>query len=302
LTKTYTYSLFNLIVSSELELPGLLKSSGIPDVTIKYGETPETLGPTSHKGVLYEALSAKFLLKALDAAHFYVTDGKYITIRPLENYSPKTARVFLLSSVLGALLHQRSLLPMHASAIEYYGKSVLFAGVSGAGKSTLAAFLSKKGFSILSDDIAAIQTNNGKSSILPGIPHLKLWKDAVSKLKLPLEGLNKLRDGVDKYIDYTITPTHLSFPITYIFILSSQNSNGITINAIKGKDKFITLKNHVYRKQFITALGQEKNIFYTISTLASNIKMYRIIRPVDGFHVEEIADRILEIIKEKNDR
>lgn len=302
MTKKYTYSLFNLIISSELELPGFLKANGTPDVTIQFGNTPETLGPTAHKGVLYEAIPGIFLLKALNNARFCVSDGKLITIQQLENYSPETIRVFLLSSVIGALLYQRNIIPLHASGIEFNGKAVLFAGVSGAGKSTLAAFLSKKGFSILSDDIAAIQTENGKSIVLQGIPHLKLWKDAVSKLVLPLDGMNRLREGIDKYIDYTINPTNTNFPISHVFILSTQSSDCTTITRIKGKDKFVILKNHVYRKQFVTALGQDKNIFHAISALAANIKMYHINRPSDGFSVEEIANKILDIIKENNDK
>ena len=48
-------------------------------------------------------------------------------------------RVFLLGSCIGALLHQRGILVLHAGAIHTDKGAVLFTGPWGIGKSTLLA-------------------------------------------------------------------------------------------------------------------------------------------------------------------
>ncbi|MEG8053162.1 hypothetical protein QP185_07710 [Sphingomonas aerolata] len=53
---------------------------------------------------------------------------------------------YLLGTALGALLHQRALLPLHCNAIVHDGKAFLFCGDSGAGKSTLAAVFEARGY------------------------------------------------------------------------------------------------------------------------------------------------------------
>ena len=62
-------------------------------------------------------------------------------------------RVFLLGSCLGALLHQRGVLALHASAIETDQGAVLFMGDSGMGKSTTLQAFIKRGYKMLADDI-----------------------------------------------------------------------------------------------------------------------------------------------------
>jgi hypothetical protein len=300
LNNYHTYNIFNLSISSEIELPGLLFSKKKPDVVIKFGETPESLGPIANRGILYESIPDKFLLKAFSVARFYLVDGKQITIQPLAKYDLETARVFLLGSVFGALLHQRNFLPLHASAVEFNGKAMVFAGASGAGKSTLAAYLSQHGFSILSDDITVIHFENGKPYILPGLPHIKLWKDAAIKLKLPLECMYKLRDGIEKFIDYSIQPVDKIVPLRHIYILNTQNADGISMTKISGREKFIALKNHIYRKQFITAFGKEKIIFQSLSELALNTEVYRINRQMEDYNIENVAHIINENIRLTN--
>ncbi|MCP4661271.1 MAG: hypothetical protein GY856_38190 [bacterium] len=64
--------------------------------------------------------------------------------------------------LLQATLRQiRSHLLLHAGALEHRGRGVLLAGGSGAGKSTLALELVRRGFKLLSDDVAAIRMSDG---------------------------------------------------------------------------------------------------------------------------------------------
>ncbi len=54
-------------------------------------------------------------------------------------------RLFLLGSVMGAVLHYRGVTPLHGNGFVHEGGAVLVLGNMGVGKSTLAAALVKKG-------------------------------------------------------------------------------------------------------------------------------------------------------------
>lgn len=61
----------------------------------------------------------------------------------------------------GTLRRIRSHLLLHAGVVERQGRAVVLAGGSGAGKSTLVLELVRRGFKLLSDDIAAIRLSDG---------------------------------------------------------------------------------------------------------------------------------------------
>jgi hypothetical protein len=61
----------------------------------------------------------------------------------------------------------RSHVLLHAGALERRGRGVLLAGGSGAGKSTLVVELVRRGFKLLSDDVAAIRVSDGRVDPFP---------------------------------------------------------------------------------------------------------------------------------------
>jgi len=127
----YQYYTFGLYIQSDLELPELLVAEflSLPDVIIMQGKTPINLPNCQKKGVTYEVAINEFLLKLKDIASFYVKNGNTIIIEPESKANMNDIRLFLLGSCLGAILHQRKILAMHASAIVYNKRAVLFTGV-----------------------------------------------------------------------------------------------------------------------------------------------------------------------------
>src|SRR6185436_17962029 len=77
----------------------------------------------------------------------------------------------LVRSVTGAVLQQRGLLPLHASALLLGAGAIALLGPSRAGKSTLAAALARRGHPVLADDVVPVSpeptpTVMGGSSVL----------------------------------------------------------------------------------------------------------------------------------------
>jgi len=283
-----------LIIDSEIELKELPDTKGTPDVTIWFGNVPENLGNFSYKGVCFETMPKKLLLKPLNIARYLITNGNEITIEPIDKSNVQAIRLFLLGSAMGALLHQRNILPLHGSSIGFNDQAVVFAGVSGSGKSTLAAMFNKTGFPSLADDISAISIINEKPVLLPGISQIKLWHDAIIKLKINPSNLLKVRSELEKYY-YPVNNYNFANAITLkrIYILSIRNQGGIEIEMVSGIEKFNLLKTNTYRYNFVRGMNLEVEHFKMATNLASKIEICKISRESKGFEIEKLADIVI---------
>ena len=97
-------------------------------------------------------------------------DGNQIVIDAAPDATDRNVRLFLLGSALGALLHQRGLLPLHANAIDLGGGAVAFSGHSGAGKSTIAAWFHDRGHRILADDVCVVGFDQSGRALVHAVP------------------------------------------------------------------------------------------------------------------------------------
>jgi hypothetical protein len=295
LANTYTYFAFGLVINSEIELKELPEIKGNPDVIIRFGIVPDVLENFNYKGVCFEAMPGKLLLKPLNIARYLIINGNEIIVEPIDKSNEPAIRLFLLGSAMGALLHQRNILPLHGSCINFNNQAVVFAGVSGSGKSTLSAKLCEKGYPSLADDISAISFNKEAPILLPGIPQLKLWRDSLIKLKIETSGLQKVRAELEKYL-FPVDNFNLShkMPLKKIYIISTKNQAGTEIEKINGIDKFNLLKTHTYRYNFVRGMNLELSHFKLASGLASKIEVCKLSRESNGFEIDKLADIVID--------
>lgn len=298
----YRYFVFGLQVQSEILLPELLVSVEItaPDVIITIGETPSRLANCQKKGVTYEVAKDEFLLDLKDIARFYVSNGNHIIIEPNSKGEERDIRLFLLGSCFGAILHQRKILAMHASAIVHEGKAVLFTGISGAGKSTTANAFRLEGYKMLTDDVCPIQFVKNKPYALPGYPQSKLWEDALENMNIQFEHLEYIRNGIQKR-RLPITDTFMKKPmeVKALYILQSHNESDVKILKVNDADKFRLIKRMTYRRYLVNGLGIQSFHFMNVSQLANQISIKRLVRP-QLFSVNEVVTTIrkdLEALK-----
>jgi hypothetical protein len=133
-------------------------------------------------------------------ARYLVHDGREILIDTLIDDLLPDIRVFLFSTVLGLLCHQRGLLPLRAACVVVGGKAVALAGSSGRGKSTVAASLALRGHAPIADSICVVDPFAAEGPVvLPGFAYLSLWKRAANALALPDDGRLDMRRGNQKY-------------------------------------------------------------------------------------------------------
>jgi len=291
---TYNYKAYGLKIQSEIELPELTPYKGTPDVNIRIGNIKEKLHNPLKKGIRYEVNKSEFLLKLDNIARFYAKNGEEIIIEPFKNYDTDDLRLFLLGSVFGALLHQRSHFVLHASTIETIKGAISFTGISGAGKSTLTKAFAKKGYKVLSDDVTSITFSEEEIPfVTPGFDKIKLWEDSAKHLGEDLKNARRIRKEIQKYnikLGDSFSETHK--PLKAIFILNTDNNEEITHKKIESFYKIQALINNTYRMNFIGGEESHELHLKQCGKISSAVEIFRITRPKNKFVVEEMIELI----------
>ena len=292
---TFLHQAFGLQIASCLPLPAFLESDGDQcDVTIRYGAAPEELPEAVWKGVRFQAAPGRLLLIVDDVARYLVRDGREIVIDRAPGATDDDVRLFLQGSAFGALLQQRGLLALHASAIAVGEGAVVFMGPSGIGKSTLATAFHQRGYTVLTDDVCVVDFDAGGAPVVvPAYPQLKLWRDALEKLELDPSVLPRIRPKLEK----RALPVREAFrttprPLRRLYMLDRSNEPEIHLTSLQGSDKFLAIQAFTYRVQFLEALARKVDHFRQAGALAAACPVVRVSRPAKPYLLDELVARL----------
>lgn len=234
-------------------------------------------------------------------ARFLVTNGKDIMVEPYTDVDEDTLAIYILGSCMGAILHQRGLLVLHANAIEIsQGVAILFVGDSGAGKSTAAAQFQQQGYKVLSDDVVAIDE---QGCVINGLPYIKLWQQTLQNLNIPHSNLQPVRQQLNKFkLPITQLSNSNSPKVKAIYNLNVQTHTRLKdlhLSDKLGIDRFTCLTQNVYRADAITGLNLKSQHLKQCSLLAQNAHIVEINRPSAYFCAPEMVGMVLEDLKHK---
>ena len=274
-------SAYCLAIESDIALDELPMHPGMtPDVTIRTAPVDPAGAPSSDT----------ILLDVRGVARFAITGGSEIRVDPVPGASLDSVRLFLMGSALGALLHQRGLLVLHGNAVRVGDGCLVCVGASGAGKSTLAAALAARGYAPLADDVVAIGADN---CALPGLPRIRLWKDAAERLGHDPAALRRIRPGFDKFA-LPAAPVREPLPVRWVFALDVEADAGVACTPLSGTERFHALAANVYRPTYLArTLGPSKHL-ELCAKLARNTEMFRIVRPAGASTLVQMVDTLLE--------
>jgi len=294
--KCHEYRVHGLRVDSVLEFPELLPGSGPPDASIRYGDVPLSLHDPLEQNAFFEAKPGHFLLKLDGIARFLVSEGKQILIDRSPDSRDDEIRLFLLGSALGALLHQRGVLPLHGSAIATEKGAVVFVGGSGNGKSTLAGVFQKRGYSVLADDVSVISFDDRKRAwVLPAYPQINVWEDAAQMLNRETASLPRVRPGVEKYglrIRESFAQEPVALSSVYVIDLGKEQVG--VVEAVRGLRKMQMFVEHTYRPMILGGLGRWRDHFKLAEMAANSAPVRRVMRCPD----QPLSQRPADLLEE----
>lgn len=288
------HRLYGLSLTSALPLPEvpLAEGSAPVDVRIDLGAiAPGPLAGARQIGPFLWVGPRRMRLEVAGVGVFLVEDGATITIDPAPGADDDSLRLFLLGSALGAVLYQRGAYLMHGNAIEIDGRCMVCVGASGAGKSTLAAALAARGLRVLADDVVPVTP---QGAAIPGFPRIKLWRDSADKLGQAVDGLTRVRPGLEKF-SVPLTPAgETPVPIRWIYALAPMTAQtGIDIVPLHGLARFAPLRNNAYRPAFAEPMGLAAAHLRQTAALSAQVHLARVRRPVAGFALDALVDALL---------
>lgn len=286
------YTAYGLTIHSEIPLPELNSGEGEQaDVIIRIGAVPARLVDSHDDQLTWSVRPGEWLQEVDGIGRYYVKDGSEIRVEPLGDEDD--VRSFLFSSTLGALLHQRGLLTLHAGSVLIGDGAVMIAGPSTAGKSTTLAALVQRGFPLLADDKTAVESKDDRLRVLSGYPTMRLWQRAVEYLDLDPAGMPRLRGEMEKFLHRSALFHPEAVPPRAFFLLRrSGSTNEVVVRRLGEHEAFESVMNKTYRKACLQGLGLLEQQFRLASALCEQTPVYELTRPDDGNTIAEVADRV----------
>jgi len=293
--KIIIYRAFGINIDSEILLPELVVAGGVPDVRIVYGNTPRELVGAHVKHDRRQVAPDQFLLNVAGVGRYYVRNGDYVVVEPDGSAEEREIRLFLLGSVMAALLMQRRIMPIHGSAVVLNDRAIIITGGSGAGKSTLLGALRKCGASYLTDDLAAVTFDEtGAPWVQSGYPQQKLWRDSALEMGVDISNCPPVESGMDKYF-VAAKEGFCQIPVRLAAVceLRAEERREAIISGLAGPEKLAVLMRHTFRKRLLAGMGLQAAHFKQCADVAAQIAVSRLVRP-NGKYTAADQVRLLE--------
>lgn len=291
------YSLYGLAIRSDIAIPEALSIApilGAVDVTIRRAETlqaDETAEPRDVPVVKWKP-DGVMAVTFEQVGQYHVSQSE-ITVFPVAGVTDDVLRLPILGLVISAVLVQRGLPVLHASALKVRGEAVAFIGDKRFGKSTMAATLWARGHQLISDDVVVLDPCESVGwAVRPGPLGIKLWPDAIEALGIEEEAHYPLYEGATKRVVRT-QERHAteSVPLRRIYVLS--RGERVELAAITASDGLRELMRNAFMHRYPEVTpNAPAQLLAKYAPIRRTVDMKLLRRPVDKDRLTEIAEAI----------
>ncbi len=292
----FDYFAFGFRIRSDWELPELAGPAGaadLPLVRVCRGSVG-TIASPRYEDAACSVGDDDYILNVPGVARYRVRHGEDMIIESIAGGDPERLRMFLVGTALSVLCLQRGLLPLHAGTIEAGRRAIAFAGGSGAGKSTLCAHFENGGYNILSDDVCMIDVRRDHSVVWPGLPHMRLRRDAAALLERNLVDAVRQDDGAEKFLFTTRARSRLQpLPLDRIYVLKTATAAAPrAIEPLSGAQALEVLLSNTYRGFLLGPMGRASQHFVQCLRLLRHVEVFGVRRRWGRQHFMDEAARL----------
>jgi len=288
------YSVYGLTVGSEFDLPELLPAppERDVDVTIRLADLNPAVGSdTDPETQRVDATPDRCRLTYDSVGTFLIEEGHRIRCDPasLGGETHKIFRRVLENQAMTVVMLQRGLLVLHASAVVVSGAAAVFVGSRTAGKSTTTAAFHRRGHSMLADDVVAIRFEDGQSTVVPGVPQIRLSPEAADALELdPVCSYD--RDWDTEKVYYPIEAQADATPLGSIYSL--EDTDHISIEPFEGLTPFFELVTNTYAQGLLPDTRTTADHFGQCSQVVASTPVRLLRRPKRFDRLPEVVDLV----------
>lgn len=316
-TENVQYRVFGIRVQSDVPLPGLGADAQAnpPDVSIWLASTPLwakralTLPRVPYPQADFPGSREVHSLGSRGIEFFQIAyaDGTLFVIsragdRVFGHWQPpvtlEDALAYVMGPVLGIVLRRQGWACLHASAVAWDGRAVMFVGPSEAGKSTTAAAaVIRHGARMLTDDIVVLRRSGSKYFVQPGQVWLRLWNSSVRLVFGEEEPLPVLTPNFDKHYLDASRHSSLAAPLETICFLGGLEPSlpgAPALAPVSPRDALVLLAANTYSAPFVFT-AERRNEFKTLSDLS--LAVPAVIVPDD--HTARPVDALIDAVKGK---
>ncbi|BDI30651.1 HPr kinase [Capsulimonas corticalis] len=289
----YRYVAYGLTIDSTLPLPELTPLSSAEfetaDVAIRVESLPAIPSNASDIREGHWMYGDAVWLSFEGACRICIRGGREILVEGESGVDNSVLRLFVLGVALGALLHQRGFLTLHASAAVVNGSVVAFLGAAGAGKSTMTAALQARGHTVVADDIVAVcLADPARPTVQSGFPRLKLTPDSAAALGHNTAQLNKVHATHPKYgFPVAEGAGRSSLRLERIYILAQ--GDWPEIECLERQHAVVEIIRHTYAVGMLVSQENKTTHMRQCAALTAEAHIRRLKRPLDFQALHEVA-------------
>lgn len=287
------YRAYNLNLETWFPLTQLPPGSGRADVRIQLGDIVEKV-PLTQTHLCVRASPQQVILAVPGLGRFSIQDGSQIIFSPDVDVDVKLVELFLTDYALGYLLLQREQMVFQASALSLFGQGLLISGPSNSGKSSLALGLWQRGHRFFGEDLAAVMLCAGRTTLLPGIPRMKIWEDRISQLNLNTNDYHQIRPDQARHLipsgDLTCPE---QVPLKHLIYLMDWGGDQVRAVPMRGFEKIHWLQKSCFGSpETLAAMGLSARHFRLLTTIAEGLPVTKLCFPRGEEHFDRIQNEI----------
>jgi hypothetical protein len=298
------YRLGPFLLASEIPIPELnVQQTGDPNAFIRLGKVPERLDNVVANESRWWASRDEYLQRVPGVASFHVSHGREVVVEPAPDALPADIRAYLLAPIFSALCYQAGMYSLHASSVRVEDGVVAFLGNSGAGKSTLAAYLERRGYPVVSDDICLLDPHSadvageaGGTLVVPVAPALKLWRSALEQLGAAPEELPRVFSGDDKYRMKTRQPGEIAerLPLREVLFLewAEDPEAPAAFTPVEGVHAITRLMEFTHYDYLMKPTGRQTGNFLLCGRILSQVRVFAFCRPRNFARIDGVLDAL----------